>query len=1004
MSKILLRAALLILGTSVVAVPSLEQEAAFGASPTVALETKVLNVVILGDSYSAGNGAWRTLGDPESRVYFGPVPCMRSPFNWGRRYRTELRSLRGAKVSYANHACSGATSADIGRPNRIDRWARSEAMPSPPIESDQVNAYANAHGLCGMLSNYTDEQYVVAEDGRVGYVRPGVARILFNCSRYLRPQQDFVGPQTDLVLLTIGGNDLQFGEIVKQCFAPVVRDRETCEGLLEDADHDLDEVRSRIVTAIEGLFGPGRLGPNARVVLLGYPLLAMRDSGYELDDAPVAEMVRTLGLKGEAMLSQMVRSINDDEGNPARGKVIFASGIPGHFAGHEPNPDYGDGNPNGGWLHEMVSLGKWKMEDFHPNPLGHEQYMRHLVDDVPGGDAAFGAGASRQAAGDLDLVFAIDVSESMDAELVTLKKRLSSVMGSARARANTVRFALVSFREDPRFSGDPGDYTSRLEQDFTDDPAQVVAAANKLVAQGGGGNRETMFSGLMTGLGLAWRPAVKKSVIAVSDNWPHSPEPFTGIDAATVVDKAWSVDPAAISIVDTGNATDNEAAQAVITETAGRAFVVAEDEVENGVVDAVDEALDRPHAWITDPTVARVGSTVEIDGSGSYSPTGEIVSYAWDFDGDRVPDQTTDVPEVTHTFDQEFTGSLALIVTDEAGRRSIATQHVGITVDGDEIPTESDNCPDAENMAQTDTDEDGLGDVCDPTPGPTVPDDPAHTRPSKLVGIPRPSNTLTADPGEWNYPAAFTFQWMLDGVDIAGATTPDYVVQTGDVGHRVGVRIIARIEDFGTVKTETLETMVEPQPLTMVSPSSVLGEPRAGRRLAAVPSRWSGPTTAAFQWLRGGTPIPGATQPTYRLGPRDVRHRVTVQITTTAREFGTISVDRHGYRVRRYASHTALRLRTRAVYPGAVIATIRVSTHAPKGSPGRVRIMDGNRVVAAPRIKSGRVTVWLHDLLPGDHRLRAKYLGSDLTARSRSHWRYMFVPGSSVTREEWIGR
>jgi hypothetical protein len=450
----------------------------------------------------------------------------------------------------------------------------------------------------------------------------------------------------------------------------------------------------------------------------------MANSGFELGGAPVANMVRDLGQRGEAMLGQVVKDINNDVGNPARGRVVFAGGIPLHFAGHEPNPSWGEGNPNGGWLHEFVEFGDFMMEDFHPNPLGHEQYMRHLFDHVADGDQGFGAGAARKPAGDVDLVFAVDATASMAPELAALKARLGSVLSSAAAEANTIRFALVSYREEPRFSGDPVDYASRLEQDFTEDPAEIVAALAGLDADGGGGTRETMLSGLMTGLDLDWREGVKKSVIAVSDNAPHDPEPSTRIDATDVVDRAWAVDPAAVSVVDTGQASDNAPALQVVTETAGRAFVVAEDQVDTGVADAIHDVLDRPHATITDPRVARVDSTIEIDGAGSYSPTGEIVSYQWDFDGDRVPDQTTNTPLVSHTFHQEISGDLALMATDASGRQSIAAQHLAITADGDEIPAEADNCPGEENMAQTDTDGDGLGDACDPTPAPPIPDDP----------------------------------------------------------------------------------------------------------------------------------------------------------------------------------------------------------------------------------------------------------------------------------------
>ena len=67
------------------------------------LSGKKLHAVLLGDSYSAGNGAGN---------YYGPDECYRSGNNWAHIYLNSLVE-RGISLTFNNRACGGAVTNNI---------------------------------------------------------------------------------------------------------------------------------------------------------------------------------------------------------------------------------------------------------------------------------------------------------------------------------------------------------------------------------------------------------------------------------------------------------------------------------------------------------------------------------------------------------------------------------------------------------------------------------------------------------------------------------------------------------------------------------------------------------------------------------------------------------------------------------------------------------------------------------------------------------------------------
>lgn len=675
------------------------------AAPGDPTPPQTLKVVLLGDSYSAGNGARDANGD---RDYYGPEGCYRSRSNWAEKYVDTLQAS-GYSVTFLNRACSDGVTDDLVQPRDMGTSSHSAIVNSSIDTLEKAQAFLDASDPCNR-GYYPDEEFWKYT---ADYVGPGPGNQLrYRCTRFLVPQTDAVNADTDLVLFTNGGNDIRFSDIVRQCFVVGVRDRAGCQESVEEARDLLPGAMAGIEAGLAKM-RDNDLRDDAKVVLLGYPYLAL-DNGYSLSSGiwpfrttyQAADEVRALGKAGNDLQAQLVA---EDNGSTP-GQVTHLGGVPLHFEGHEPDGHATARNPDR-WLHEFET--KLFREWYHPNPQGHTEYAALLAQ---GG--TYGATAGDvQESGDLDIVLAIDTTGSMGDDIDAVRSYTTTLIDNLAARTSSARYALVTYRDHPEHTGDPIDYPSRVDQAFTSDPATIKSALDGISVNGGGDYPESMWSGLRAGIGLPWRPGVKKVVIVLADAPPHDPEPISGLTAADIVAQAIAVDPAEVYVVDTYGAS-SPALRSVVEGTGGLIVDARSSSDVPGALEAVLEAaLVKPYAWINGPYVAPVGRPVELDASGSYATQGSLTSYDWDFDGDGTVDQSTIEPIVTHTWTAPFTGLLTVTVTDTEGRSTVANTHVGITDDGDEVPDEEDNCPAVDNMGQEDWDDDGIGDLCDDTPG-----------------------------------------------------------------------------------------------------------------------------------------------------------------------------------------------------------------------------------------------------------------------------------------------
>ncbi|MCZ4497566.1 MAG: domain containing protein [Marmoricola sp.] len=188
-------------------------------------------------------------------------------------------------------------------------------------------------------------------------------------------QRTWVRKDQDLILLTIGGNDIGFGKVKDSCLLEGGQEQRCAESL-SSARKMLDG--GTIQTRIEKILADIKksAAPSAKIVLLGYPFVE-GDPSLTFGPLPLGKFLAALGHRTDAVGRAAVAHVNAVD---AGRSVIFVS-TQDLFSGRSP------------WLtskervrHELfkrkVNTARWMIQPFvdagaqdenlfyHPNPTG----------------------------------------------------------------------------------------------------------------------------------------------------------------------------------------------------------------------------------------------------------------------------------------------------------------------------------------------------------------------------------------------------------------------------------------------------------------------------------------------------------------------------------------------------------------------------------------------------------------------------------------------------------
>jgi uncharacterized repeat protein (TIGR01451 family) len=158
--------------------------------------------------------------------------------------------------------------------------------------------------------------------------------------------------------------------------------------------------------------------------------------------------------------------------------------------------------------------------------------------------------------------------------------------------------------------------------------------------------------------------------------------------------------------------------------------------------------------------------------------------------------------------------------------------------------------------------------------------DLATTPEPTVSGAAKVGATVTAVPGSWDDGVSLAYAWFAGNEPLAGATGATYVATPADLGKRLRVEITGSKAGYApTTRTSELTGAVAPGDQVTTPTPAILGSAKVGTVLTAATGTWGAGATLSYQWLRGATPITGATGTSYTPVPGDVGSTISLQVT-----------------------------------------------------------------------------------------------------------------------------
>lgn len=272
-----------------------------------------------------------------------------------------------------------------------------------------------------------------------------------------------------------------------------------------------------------------------------------------------------------------------------------------------------------------------------------------------------------------EIAIILDTTGSMNSIISSVRASLQDMLTSL---APNTRVALVTFRDTRYDAGYP-----QLNCDFSCSLADISNQLTSVSVGGGGDAPESALSAMMFAMNeLHWTAGATKSLLLVTDTTPLNPD--NGYTPADVTRRSLEIDP--VNLYTWTPAGMTKYYDDLAADMGGQTFRYGKD----SLTDIFGYLVTRPEARLAlSEYYGNIGDEFVFDASGSYSLSGNTLTYDWDLDGDGIYERTNNASIVRTTYDTPFNGFIQVRVTDQDG--SSATMSAAVTV------TEADIAPPA---------------------------------------------------------------------------------------------------------------------------------------------------------------------------------------------------------------------------------------------------------------------------------------------------------------------